>query len=130
MPQNKRRTATTIIKRFPVVLFDEIRNLRAKPKITPMTKQIIILSNGQAISAKPNALPSATPTKMEIEIVYRTKAITPSMANTSKDVFVFRGRGWGHAVGMSQNGAKGMAEEGFTAEEIIKWYYSGVTIKG
>jgi SpoIID/LytB domain protein len=43
--------------------------------------------------------------------------------------FTFRGRGWGHAVGMSQNGAKGMAKEGFTAEEIIKWYYTGVTLE-
>ena len=42
--------------------------------------------------------------------------------------FTFRGRGWGHAVGMSQNGAKGMAEEGFTCEEIITWYYSGVEV--
>ena len=53
-----------------------------------------------------------------------------AMASSSKDVFVFRGRGWGHGVGMSQNGAKGMANNGFTAEEIIKWYYSGVSIEG
>ncbi|MBO5142513.1 MAG: SpoIID/LytB domain-containing protein [Clostridia bacterium] len=44
--------------------------------------------------------------------------------------FTFRGRGWGHAVGMSQNGAKGMAEEGFSCEEIITWYYSGVEVVG
>lgn len=49
---------------------------------------------------------------------------------SSRTVFVFRGRGWGHAVGMSQNGAKGMAEAGFSAEDIIKWYYSGVKIEG
>ena len=46
----------------------------------------------------------------------------------SNATFTFRGRGWGHAVGMSQNGAKGMAEEGFTCDEIITWYYSGVEI--
>lgn len=45
-----------------------------------------------------------------------------------KGVFTFRGRGWGHAVGMSQNGAKGMAEQGFSCEEIIEWYYSGVEV--
>lgn len=49
-------------------------------------------------------------------------------AETNKTTFTFRGRGWGHAVGMSQNGAKGMAENGFSAEEIIKWYYTGVQI--
>lgn len=49
-------------------------------------------------------------------------------APRSNTTFTFRGRGWGHAVGMSQNGAKGMAEEGFTCEEIITWYYSGVEV--
>lgn len=49
---------------------------------------------------------------------------------SSQTTFVFRGRGWGHAIGMSQNGAKGMAEEGFSCEEIIQWYYSGVDIIG
>lgn len=49
-------------------------------------------------------------------------------AVSNKATFTFRGRGWGHAVGMSQNGAKGMAEEGFSCEEIITWYYSGVEV--
>ena len=33
--------------------------------------------------------------------------------------------GYGHGVGMSQYGARGMALEGKTAEEIVTWYYSG-----
>ena len=45
------------------------------------------------------------------------------------DTFEIKGRGWGHAVGMSQNGAKGMASNGFTCEEIIKWYYKGVEVE-
>ena len=53
---------------------------------------------------------------------------TEYKAANNKTTFTFRGRGWGHAVGMSQNGAKGMAEEGFSCEEIICWYYSGVEI--
>lgn len=44
--------------------------------------------------------------------------------------FVIQGRGWGHSVGMSQNGAKGMASSGFDCEEIIKWYYTDVEIVG
>ena len=49
-------------------------------------------------------------------------------SSSNSTTFTFRGRGWGHAVGMSQNGAKGMAKAGFSAEEIIKWYYSGVEV--
>ena len=39
------------------------------------------------------------------------------------------GGGIGHGVGMSQYGAKGMAEEGKTAEEILEHYYTGTTVQ-
>ncbi len=42
--------------------------------------------------------------------------------------FVFKGRGYGHLVGLSQNGANGMAEAGFTYEEILKHYYKGIEL--
>lgn len=54
---------------------------------------------------------------------------TAYSSRTSKGDFVIQGRGWGHAVGMSQNGAIGMANNDFDYEEIIKWYYSGVEIE-
>ena len=38
-------------------------------------------------------------------------------------------RGYGHGVGMSQYGANGMAKEGYKYQQIIKHYYTGVTIK-
>ena len=42
--------------------------------------------------------------------------------------FVFTGRGWGHGVGMCQVGAYGLARQGFTAEQILKTYYSGIEL--
>ena len=42
--------------------------------------------------------------------------------------FVFEGRGYGHLVGLSQNGANGMAEAGFTHDEILKHYYKGIEL--
>lgn len=42
--------------------------------------------------------------------------------------FVFEGRGYGHLVGLSQNGANGMAEAGFTYDEILKHYYKGIEL--
>lgn len=38
-------------------------------------------------------------------------------------------KGYGHGVGMSQYGAEGMAKHGYTYDEIIKHYYTGVDIK-
>lgn len=37
--------------------------------------------------------------------------------------------GYGHGVGMSQYGAEGMAEEGYSYEDILKYYYTGTDIK-
>ena len=36
--------------------------------------------------------------------------------------------GFGHMVGMSQYGANSMAKDGSTAEEILKHYFSGITV--
>ena len=42
--------------------------------------------------------------------------------------YLIVGNGYGHGAGMSQYGAKGMAEKGFIANEIIKFYYTDVDI--
>ncbi|MEO8430377.1 MAG: SpoIID/LytB domain-containing protein [Acidobacteriota bacterium] len=42
--------------------------------------------------------------------------------------FVFLGRGWGHGVGLCQNGAYGMALAGSTYDRILQHYYSGIQI--
>lgn len=42
--------------------------------------------------------------------------------------FIFTGRGWGHGVGMCQVGAYGLARQGWSAEQILKAYYSGIEL--
>ena len=42
--------------------------------------------------------------------------------------FIIEGQGYGHGVGMSQWGAKKMAELGYSYDEILKHYYKGVDI--
>jgi len=42
--------------------------------------------------------------------------------------FVFTGRGNGHGVGLSQWGAKGMADAGYTYQEILRHYYPGAEL--
>ena len=37
-------------------------------------------------------------------------------------------RGYGHGVGLSQYGANGMAKDGYTYQQILKHYYTGVSI--
>ena len=45
------------------------------------------------------------------------------------DQYTISGKGWGHGLGMSQWGAKMMAELGFTFEEILTHYYTGTHIE-
>ena len=48
--------------------------------------------------------------------------------SAGEDGITFHVTGYGHGVGMSQYGANELAKEGKTWQEIIAWYYTGVTI--
>jgi stage II sporulation protein D len=49
----------------------------------------------------------------------------PAAASTR---FTLTGHGWGHGIGMSQYGALGYAQHGWTHEQILTHYYTGTTI--
>ena len=48
---------------------------------------------------------------------------------TSSGTFIISGSGWGHNLGMSQYGARAMAEQGYSAQDIIHYYYTDVSIE-
>ncbi|MBK8396909.1 MAG: SpoIID/LytB domain-containing protein [Leptospiraceae bacterium] len=45
-----------------------------------------------------------------------------------EDVFRITGRGFGHGVGMSQWGSKGMAEKDYDYKDILAYYYKGTEL--
>lgn len=53
---------------------------------------------------------------------------TTQSTNTASKTYTISGKGYGHGVGMSQYGAKGMAEQGFGYVEILKFYYDGIDV--
>ena len=53
----------------------------------------------------------------------------PKAAPESEEELLFAGMGYGHGVGMSQYGAKGMAEAGYTYKEIIEYYFTGAYVR-
>ena len=78
-----------------------------------------ILVNGKAVSA-----PS-----FRIQIgANRLKSTLIDSVALKEDAVVFKGRGFGHGVGLSQWGAYQMAEEGRTARQILQRYFPGVGI--
>jgi stage II sporulation protein D len=74
-----------------------------------------------------------------IELLNRPKKLTepkeiplPAVIEVSQEtvdlVVIFKGKGSGHGVGLSQWGAYGMATLGFSYEEILKYYYQGIQL--
>ena len=53
----------------------------------------------------------------------------PSGGGGANGNFVITGTGNGHNVGMSQYGAKAMAELGYSSQEILNFYYTDITIR-
>ena len=45
--------------------------------------------------------------------------------NTEDIKYSFDGKGYGHGIGMSQNGAMNRAENGQTYKQILEFYYTG-----
>ena len=96
----------------------------------PSGRVLEMEANGQTIAvSSPDAhrsvfqaggtsLPS---TKFDVEEV-RDKSNQGTM-------FLFRGTGFGHGLGVSQYGAKAMAESGYDYKEILQHYYQGVNIE-
>jgi len=106
-------------------LQSEIGNLMALGSggtITPITGSNINAQNSTSVQIL-RPLGSSAPAPSHINNIQVTGG-----TNGSGYVITLIGRGWGHGVGMSQHGARGMAEAGYTFEEILKHYYTGITL--
>ncbi|MDD2263075.1 MAG: SpoIID/LytB domain-containing protein, partial [Clostridia bacterium] len=55
--------------------------------------------------------------------------VTVSLMTDNTDEISISGRGSGHGVGMAQWGAINMADAGYTYEQIIKYFYTGVMLE-
>src|SRR3954462_500589 len=50
------------------------------------------------------------------------------LSSTAPAVLAVSGRGWGHGLGLSQFGAYGYANHGWSYDRILAHYYSGTTL--
>lgn len=89
--------------------------------LASMNGKIITISGGNSGSDS-----MTNPSRSDDYEVYSVNISTVD----GNDRFVFEGVGKGHGVGLSQNGAQAMAKLGYTYDEILKYYYTGITIEG
>jgi len=57
-----------------------------------------------------------------------TAAVPTTTASTASAVLAVSGHGWGHGLGLSQWGAYGYAQHGWTYDRILAHYYTGTTL--
>ncbi|MEG2377079.1 MAG: SpoIID/LytB domain-containing protein, partial [Clostridia bacterium] len=94
-------------------------NVNGTATINPFDGKTTVIGSGGIITIPPDG-------KLSV-ITANGKESIKSAAGSSGN-FIISGTGWGHNVGMSQEGAAGMAKKGFLAEDIIHFYFTGVTI--
>jgi len=67
--------------------------------------------------------------KDQVIVMSADNIINQPMISGETGKFILAGVGFGHGVGMSQSGAKGMALAGYTYKDILEYYYKGVEVK-
>lgn len=67
--------------------------------------------------------------KDQVIVMGTENIINQPMISGRSGVFILAGAGWGHGAGMSQAGAKGMANAGFTYREILQHYYTNTVVQ-
>lgn len=87
---------------------------------------VSVISSGGTVTAMPAGELYVLTSSGKAVIGGKSSKIT-----SSKDsgIFTITGTGSGHNVGMSQYGAKAMAEQGYTYDEILAFYYTDITIR-
>jgi stage II sporulation protein D len=61
-------------------------------------------------------------------VLAASTGIAPGRSAQAAGSFTFFGSGYGHGVGMSQYGALGMAQDGWTSEQILTRFFTDTTV--
>ena len=91
--------------------------------VQPALGELVSLAGADAVSTPSGAIELPRTVK-EYTVVTETKTASASSATN----FIFVGKGWGHGAGMSQYGAKDLADLGYDYEHIINAYFTDVEI--
>lgn len=102
----------------------------SKAKLSPidLKSQIAILSYTEGGAIKEISLGGVVISGVEFRKIFGLNSANFNLEFLSNQINI-NCKGFGHGVGMSQWGANVMAGEGKTCEEILKHYYSGISIE-
>ena len=84
----------------------------------------------RAAHPEPSASERADFIRKAQEVLPAKTAYYGNLMNLHPTGVTITGTGYGHGVGMSQYGAKAMAQLGKTYREILSFYFTGITLEG
>ena len=116
-----------IVKRLPGGVADEliITGSKATVKVISELNIRYVLADGTTkVKRQTGDEVNAASTLPSAFIILET-----IMDDDSVSGYKITGGGFGHGVGMSQNGARNMAQAGMNCEEILTFFYPGVMLK-
>lgn len=109
------------LKSYHFMIHEKISTsvMRAPNQVTPYFGGITSVMTATGVQA---------PTVRWGTSVLQNVGLTSIQTSQTQTSYLLTGGGYGHNLGMSQYGAKAMADHGHTYTEIIQFYYKGVTI--
>jgi stage II sporulation protein D len=112
---------TSINKRNPIRQLQGIRPLSvdASQRIAEME---VTAENGRTFILR------GLPVRWSLNVPDNLFVYEKTQDADGMDRYTFYGKGWGHGVGFCQVGAYGMATAGWTAQQILTHYYTGIDI--
>jgi stage II sporulation protein D len=113
---------TSINKRNPITQLQGIRPLTidASQRIAELE---VTAENGRTFVLK------GLPVRWSLNVPDNLFVYERTQDPDGVDRYTFYGKGWGHGVGFCQVGAFGMANRGWTAQQILTHYYTGIEIQ-
>jgi stage II sporulation protein D len=108
----------TVDERFEMILYPERRR--------KFLSRFVKLDDMPQVKSEPIA--------EDVKVKVPTDSAVAKNRGTSTAFFkngkiTLYGRGWGHGVGLSQWGAKAMADHGWSTEKILEFYFPGTSIQ-
>lgn len=86
-------------------------------------------ANGMEELAQGAQIPVETPTTTTPVTGGQTSTEVVPPSGGTYSTFTITGKGWGHNIGLSQQSAKGMADNGWTYQQILAHFFPGTTLE-
>ncbi len=122
--------------RSEISIPDMIRKLRSAGLILDDVVKIDVVSRDESHRIQELSIMDGEGSWKKIKGSSFRMALGPDLVRSTRfdavvgrNKVVFNGKGWGHGVGLCQEGAYGMALKGYGAFDILRYYYRGVILE-